>query len=58
MRLRRIDHQMDIEDFLGARPDALDHRWPERQIGHEMTVHDVDMDIIASGVVDGLDLGA
>ena len=52
----RLDHQMDVEDFAGMRTQCLDHRRTDGQVGHEMAVHDIDMDIVGAGGIDGADL--
>src|ERR1041384_1076417 len=46
--LRFRTHQMHIEKKLRQRPNGLHNRWPERNILHEMAVHDVEMQPIRS----------
>ena len=49
LRVRRgpaiglLDHQMNVQELSGDLPDRLDHRQPERQVGHEMVVHHIDV---------------
>ena len=47
---------MHIQDFLRPGADALDEARAERDVGHEVPVHDVNMNPVASGVVDRSDL--
>jgi hypothetical protein len=56
IRVRRLDHEMNIEGLLRPRADAFDEARPKRDVGHEMAVHDVDMNPVTSGLVDRSDL--
>ena len=47
------DHQMDIDRQRGRLADDLDDRRPQRQVRHEVAVHDVDVDPVHSGVLHG-----
>ena len=46
------DHKMDIEGLAAVRPQGLHHAGPDGQVGDEVAVHDVNMDIIGAGFVD------
>ncbi len=50
----RRDHQVDVERLLRMWPDRLHHARPDGDVGHEMAVHDVDMDPVGAGGVDGV----
>ena len=52
IRIARRDHQMHVERLLGVRPDRFDDIRPDRNVGHEMAVHDVDMDPVGAGGID------
>ena len=45
------DHQMHVEAFLRHWPDGLDDRHTERDIGHEMPVHHVDMNPVGAPLI-------
>ena len=51
-RIGRRDHQMDVEGFLGVRAQRLHHIRPDRDVGHEVAVHHVNMDPVGAGGVD------
>ena len=51
-RIDGRDHQMDIEWLRGVRPKRLHHGGTDGEVGHEMAVHDVDVDPIGSGLLD------
>ena len=42
--LRPLDHQVDVEGTVGEPPERPDHRRAEREVGHEVPVHHVDVD--------------
>ncbi len=46
------DHQMHVERLVGMRPERLHHVRADGDIGHEMPVHDIDMDPVGAGRVD------
>ena len=48
----RRDHQVDIERLGGVRAQRFDHAGPDRQVGHEMPVHHIDMDPVGPGGID------
>ena len=50
------DHQMHVEQLLGVRPQRLHHVGTDADVGHEMAVHDVDMDPVGAGRIDGAHL--
>ena len=54
----RGDHQMAVEGFRRRATDGADHRRPERDVGHEMAVHHVEMDPICPSRIDGGNLRA
>ena len=37
------DHEVNFQRHVRDRPQPPDDVWPEREIGHEMTVHHVDV---------------
>ena len=45
-----LDHQMCIENSIGTKrgPQTTNHRWTKGQIGHEISVHDVEVKPIQS----------
>ncbi len=47
-----LDHQMDVEDLIAVRAQRLHDIGADGDVGHEMAVHHIDMDPVASGVVD------
>ena len=51
--LRLDDHEMHIQRFPGRATDGLDHNRSERNIGNEPSIHDVDVDPIRAGCIDG-----
>ena len=46
------DHQMHIEGFGGMGAQGADHRRPNGDIGHEMPIHHIHVDIIGARPVD------
>ena len=52
IRIAGRDHQVHVERLFGVRPDRLDDIRPDRDVGHEMAVHDVDMDPVGAGGID------
>jgi hypothetical protein len=55
VKIARRDHQMHVERFLGDRADCLHHGRADGDIGHEMPVHDVNVDPIGAGGFDCAD---
>ncbi len=51
----RGNHQVYIEGLFGQRAERLDEPRAERDVGHEVAVHDVDVDAVGAGPVDGAD---
>jgi hypothetical protein len=47
-RVDRRDHQVDVERLGRMRPQRLHHRRADRDVGHEMAVHHVDMDPVGA----------
>ena len=56
IRIARRDHQMHVERLFGVRTDGLHHVGADRNVRHEMSVHDVDVDPVGAGGVDGAHL--
>ncbi len=56
--IARRNHQMGIEECLGARTDRLHHLRAESDVGHKMPVHDVDMHPVGTGFQHGVDFFA
>jgi len=52
----RGHHQVDVEGLLTMRTQRLHDIWANRDIGHEMPVHDVNMNVVSARGVDGADL--
>jgi hypothetical protein len=52
------DHQMRVEDLLGVRAHRLDDVRAVGNVGHEMSVHHVEMDPVGACRVDGADFFA
>ena len=53
-----VDHQVNVERPCGNPPQRLDHRQAERQIGHEVPIHDVDVQSIRASGLAATDLGS
>ncbi len=53
--IARRDHQMHVEALLADRADRLHHARADRDVGHEMAVHDIDMDPVGAGGLDATD---
>ena len=53
---RRRDHQVDVERLLRVRADGAHDRRADGDVGHEVAVHDVDVDPVGAGGIDGADL--
>ncbi len=51
-RIDRRDHQVHVERQPAVPAQALQHRWAEADIRHEMSVHDVEMQPIRAGRLD------
>ncbi len=45
----RRDHQMDVEGERRIRAQRLHHAGPDGDVGHEMPVHHIDMDVVGAG---------
>ena len=50
-------HQVRFERLRGVLASGRDHVGSEREIGHELAVHDVPLEVIDAGRVEGFDLG-
>ena len=53
MAFRLDDHQMHVERLLRAAAHRLHDQRPDRDIRHEAAVHDVDMNPVGAGRLDG-----
>ena len=51
----RFNHQMHVEYFFRSGTDGFDDGRAESDVGNEMTVHHVDVDVIGSRLVNGGD---
>ena len=49
------DHQVNIQRDLRDPLQRSDHRWADRDVRHEVAVHDVDMDQISAAPLHGGD---
>src|SRR5689334_14971726 len=45
---------MDVEGLFGMGPQRLHHLGSDGDVGHEMTVHDIDMDPVGARRLDSL----
>ena len=52
VRIDRRNHQMHVERQLRVRADRLHHARADRDVGHEVAVHDIDMDHVGAGLLD------
>ena len=52
---RVLDHEVDVDGQAGLAADGRDELGPEGQVGHEVPVHDVDVDEVGPGLVGQLD---
>ena len=48
-----LNHQMNVKHFFRGGANGFDNGRAERDVGNEMAVHDVDMDVIGTRVVNG-----
>ena len=55
-RVDVVDHEVHVERLRGDPLDRLDHRRADREVGHEVPVHHVDVDEVGSAVLDERDL--
>ena len=46
----RVDHEVAVQGAVGDGPQRGDHHRAERDRGHEVSVHDVDMDDVGMGL--------
>ena len=53
-RVHRRNHQMNVEGQRRAVPQGRDNVRTDRNVGDEMAVHDIDVDVIGACLVDGL----
>ena len=52
IRIAGRDHQMHVEHFLGVAAQRFHHVRADRDVGHEVAVHHVDMDPVGAGRID------
>ena len=50
------NHQVTIQGLVSHGTQGIYHEWPDGDVGDKPAVHDVDVDPIAAGLIDGLDL--
>jgi hypothetical protein len=46
----RRDHQVHVEDALGVRAQRRHHVGAKGDVGHEVPVHHVDVDVVGAGL--------
>ena len=51
-RVDRRDHQVDVERLGRVRAERFHDGGPDRQVGHEMAVHHIDVDPVGAGLID------
>lgn len=56
--LRLHNHQVAVEGLVGDWAEGVNHQGADGDVGHEAAVHDVDVDPVAAGLVNGLHLEA
>ena len=49
------DHEVNVDHALGGGADGLHDEWADRDVRHESSIHDVDVDPIGTGLADGPD---
>src|SRR5262249_39148965 len=54
IRIARRNHQVHIERLSGVTADRLDDVGPYGNVWNKMTVHDIDMDPVGAGSINGL----
>ena len=52
IRIAGCDHEVHVEHLPGVRAKRLDHAGADRDVRHEMPIHDVDMDPVGTGCID------
>ncbi len=53
--LRFNDHEMDVDDAFGRRPNRLHDDRANSDVRHESAVHDIDVNPIGAGLANSLD---
>src|SRR5215813_12426991 len=56
VRVDWCDHQVHVERLLGVRADGLHDTRPDRDVGYEVTIHNVHVHPVASRLVNGAHL--
>lgn len=54
--IRVYSHQVDIKGLVGVGADGIDDQGADRDVGDEPAVHHIDVDPVATGLINGLDL--
>ena len=54
--IARRDHEVHVEHLGGVRAQRLHHVGADRDVGYEMAVHDIDVDPVGAGLIDGAHL--
>ncbi len=54
--LRLDNHQMDVDRFRRRPPHGFDDNRADRQVWHEAAVHDIDVNPVGAGRLDGMHL--
>ena len=49
------DHEVDVQEQARALPDGLEHGRPQRDIGHEASIHHVHVELIGATGLDARD---
>jgi len=44
-----IDHQMNVENPVGMRTQRFHHARPEGDVGHEVSIHHIEMNPVGAG---------
>ena len=57
VRIRVLNHQVDVERHGGDPVDGPHDQRTERDVRHEMAIHDVEVQQIGAAALDGRDLG-
>ncbi len=58
VRIRILNHQVDVERDRGDPVDGAHDQRAKRDVWHEMAIHDVEVQQIGAAALDGRDLGS
>ena len=50
------DHEMAIEDLVGDGAESIHNQGTDGDVGHEAAIHNINVNPVATGLVNGLDL--